>query len=100
MGLTVNESFTTSHGFVLSSYYMSMKDLMVKKILLYGEYEYKYIVSTNFSIWVSKEAKNTGKPTIAEKFIKLELETAPTGNVYEILYDEVKKTLTDYVDDL
>ena len=98
MGLNVNESFTTSHGFVLSSYYMSMKEFSVHKAGLYDDD--KYIVSTRFHICVSKEAKNAGKPSIAEKFVSVQLETAPTGNVYEILYDEVKKTLTDYVDDL
>jgi hypothetical protein len=100
MGLTVNESLTTVFGFELSSYYMSLTGFRIDHKQVRSEDEKKYAVQTSFLMWASKEAKDAHKPNLGEKVIKLELEEAPNGNVYQMLYDEVKKTLTDYVDDL
>ena len=100
MGLTVNESLTTLHGIELASYYMSLKGFRVEHVQYGTDMPKKYIVYTTFLMWVSKDATEAFKPSISEKVINLELDEAPNTNVYETLYEEVKKTLTNYVDDL
>jgi len=100
MGLTVNDPLTTVFGFELSSYYMSLTGFRVDHKERRTEDDKKYAVHTSFLIWASKEAKDANSPNISEKTIKLELEEAPNGNVYTLLYDKVKEDLTNYVDEL
>jgi len=114
MGVAVNESLVLKNGITVDSYYASLdRNIDVRREAHKDKLYYtndtppqlatmikkKYILSGNFKIWISKEAKQADKPTIESKHITLKYDESPTGNIYDLLYSEFKKDLSSFQDD-
>jgi hypothetical protein len=112
MGLAVSEQLELGVGLTVNSYYISLNenDIRIqrtqKRVFVHteegGPQEVlkapKFHVEANFTSWISKAAKDAGNTSIGSKHITLELDAAPTGNIYEIVYNKLKEGLTNYVD--
>ena len=112
MGLTVNEQFQLGVGLTINSYYISLNENDIRiqrrqeRKLVYTEEGRrqevfgapKFRVDASFTLWISKAARDAGNGDIGRKFISLELDAAPTGNIYELVYNKLKEGLTNYVD--
>ena len=112
MGLTVTEQVELGVGLTIDSYYTSLNenDIRIQRTQerehVYteegGHQEVlkapKFRVEASFTSWISKAARDAGNGNIGRKHITLELDAAPTGNVYELLYSKLKEGLTNYVD--
>ena len=114
MGVIVNDSLVLKNGIAIDSYYASLdthvdvRSQTENNKLYYTDdtppqiatmSKKTYILSGNFNIWVSKEAKEAEKPTIESKHIILKYDESPTGNIYDLLYSEFKKDLSSFQDD-
>jgi hypothetical protein len=112
MGLTVTEKVELGVGLTVDSYYISLNenDIRVQRRQererVYteegGHQEVlkapKFLVDAGFTSWISKAAKDAGNGSIGRKGVSLELDAAPTGNIYELVYNKLKEGLTNYVD--
>jgi len=109
MGLTVSEQLELGVGLTVNSYYISLNenDIQIRRTqerdfvhTEEGEHQEapKFRVEASFTSWISKAAKDAGNTSIGRKHIALELDAAPTGNIYEIVYNKLKEGLTNYVD--
>jgi len=112
MGLTVTENVELGVGLTVDSYYISLNenDIRVQR-RQEREHVYteegghqevlkapKFLVEAGFTSWISKAAKDAGNGSIGRKSVSLELDAAPTGNIYELVYNKLKEGLTNYVD--
>ena len=112
MGLTVNEQIQLGVGLTINSYYISLNENDIRiqrrqeRDFVYteevGHQEVlgapKFRVEASFTSWISKAARDAGNGDIGRKYISLELDAAPTGNIYELVYNKLKEGLTNYVD--
>jgi hypothetical protein len=112
MGLTVTEQLQLGVGITVDSYYISLNenDIHIRRRqerdLVYteqGEHREvlrtpKFHVEANFTSWISKSAKDAGNSSIGNRYITLELDAAPTGDIYDLVYTKLKEGLTNYVD--
>ena len=112
MGLTVTEQVQLGVGLTINSYYISLNenDIRIKRrqdrnfihTKEGGHKEVlgapKFRVEASFTSWISKAARDAGKGDIGRRHISLELDAAPTGNIYTLLYNKLKEGLTNYVD--
>ena len=112
MGVTVTEQVKLGVGLTVDSYYISLNENEVR-IQRRQEREYvsieegghqevlkapKFHVEAGFTKWISKAAKDAGSGGIGHAHVTLELDAAPTGNIYELVYNKLKEGLTNYVD--
>jgi hypothetical protein len=103
MGLTVTEQVKLSVGLTVDSYYISLNenDIHIQR-RQGGHQEFlkapKFHVEAGFTKWISKAAKDAGNGDIGHAHVTLELDAAPTGNIYELVYNKLKEGLTNYVD--
>jgi len=111
MGLTVTEKVELGVGLTVDSYYISLNENDIR-VQRRQEREHVYTedgsleevlkstfhIETSFTSWISKEAKDAGNRSIGRRRIAVDLDAAPTGNIYELLYNQLKKGLTNYVD--
>lgn len=56
-----------------------------------------YTASVEFTVWVSKEARQAGKANIKSQRVTIQQETL-TGNIYELLYAKYKEDHPNSVD--
>jgi len=112
MGVTVTEQVKLGVGLTVDSYYISLNenDIRIQRRQERGfihteEGEHqevlkapKFHVEAGFTKWISKAAKDAGNEDIGRTHITLELDAAPTGNIYELVYNKLKEGLTNYVD--
>jgi len=102
MGVIVTESIELGVGLSVDSYYISLdgNDIRIQRIQQRHEEVLKstFHIETSFTSWISKEAKDAGNRSIGRRRIAVDLDAAPTGNIYELLYNQLKKGLTNYVD--
>jgi|SRR5210317_737372 hypothetical protein len=112
MGVIVTESIELGVGLSVDSYYISLdgNDIRIQRIQQRHEHVYSedgsheevlkstFQIETSFTSWISKEAKDAGNRSIGRRRISVDLDAAPTGNIYELLYNQLKKGLTNYVD--
>jgi hypothetical protein len=112
MGVTVTEEVKLGVGLSINSYYISLNENEVR-IQRRQERDFihteegghqevlkapKFRVEAGFTKWISKAAKDAGNGDIGRTRITLELDAAPTGNIYEVVYNKLKEGLTNYVD--
>jgi len=112
MGLTVTEQVQLGVGLTINSYYISLNENDIR-IQRRQERELartresgfrevlgtpKFCVEASFTSWISKAARDAGNGDIGRRHISLELDAAPTGNIYTLLYNKLKEGLTNYVD--
>ena len=112
MGLTVTEQLELGVGITIDSYYISLNENDIRitrrqeRERVYteegGHQEVlrapKFHVEAGFTSWISKAAKDAGNGSIGRRHITLELDAAPTGNIYDLVYTKLKEGLTNYVD--
>jgi len=112
MGLTVTEQLQLGVGLTINSYYISLNENDIRiqrrqeREFVYtegGEHKEvlkapEFCVNASFTSWISKAARDAGNGDIGRKYISLELDAAPTGNIYTLLYNKLKEGLTNYVD--
>ena len=112
MGLTVTEQVELGVGLTINSYYISLNENEIRiqrrqeRDFVYteegGHQEVlkapKFRVDASFTSWISKAARDAGNGDIGRKHISMELDAAPTGNIYELVYSKLKEGLTNYVD--
>ena len=112
MGLTVSEKVELGVGLSIDSYYISLNENEVR-IQRRQERDHVYTeegghqevlraptfhVEAGFTSWISKAARDAGNGNIGRKHITIELDAAPTGNIYQLVYSKLKEGLTNYVD--
>ena len=114
MGLTVTETIELGVGLSVDSYYISLNENEVRiqrtqeRKHVYteegGHQEVlqapKFRVEAGFTSWISKAAKDAGNGSIGRRHITLDLDAAPTENIYELVYNTLKEGLTNYVDEV
>lgn len=97
MGVQVNESLTLENGIALNSYYIALAgEIVLKKILPLYDEDIVYKVHARFNVFATSETKTP----IIEKHVHLSLPSAPTENIYELVYNKLKEELSNYTDDL
>jgi hypothetical protein len=125
MGLTVTEDIELNNGLNVESYYASINtnDLTIRKssipktttttdptigavtsttttstVYTVTTTSTVYTVTSRLNLWVSKEARDTNKQSIQDRYVTIEQETPITGNVYELLYAKYKEDHPNAVD--
>ena len=116
MGLTVTEEIELNNGLKVESYYASINtnDLTIRKSAIPKTTTTTdpttgavtstitpstvYTVTSRLNVWVSKEARDTNKQSIQDRYVGIEQETPITGNVYELLYAKYKEDHPNAVD--
>ena len=115
MGVIINETITLANGLTVTNPYASVgeNDIKVeKRVEENRSYETdpetgeitptpstKYNVEGRFTMWVSPELRVSGSGDIGCIKVRVESDTPPTGNLYELLYNKLKtmKTCTDSI---
>ena len=112
MGVTVSEKIELDVGLSVDSYYISLNE---NEVRIQRRQERQRVhteegghrevwgaptlrVEAGFTLWISKVARDAGNGNIGGKHITIELDAAPTGNIYDLLYSKLKEGLTNYVD--
>ena len=102
MGVIINETITLANGLTVTNPYASVgeNDIRVeKRVERLPAKTTRYIVEGLFTMWVSPELRVSGSRNIGRIQVRVESETPPTGNIYELLYNKFKtmKTCTDSI---
>jgi len=101
MGVTINEPMTLPSQITIPSYYARLRgDIKVFKRKMPTEPTFGYNVEAFFECYVSKEAVQSMASPINTKIISIVQGEPFTGNLYDVVYNELKKNVTDYVDDI
>ena len=116
MGVNVTEELVLGSGVSVNSYYVSINtnEIRIRKDVRENrEHVYdaetdthtdsvttttKYTAEGGFTMWISKEAKESGKSSIGHKYVSIEQDTPITGNIYDVLYAELKTQLPNSTD--
>ena len=95
MGIQVNETLALENGITLNSYYMALSgEIIVNKVLPLYDEDIVYKVHARVNIFASSETK----VPITQKHVHLSFDSAPTDNMYDLVYNKLKENLTDYTD--
>jgi hypothetical protein len=111
MGVIINETITLGNGLIVTNPYASVgeneENISYNSDPETGEAttttttttRTKYIVQGRFTMWVSPELRVSGSGDIGCIKVRVESDTPPTGNLYELLYNKLKtmKTCTDSI---
>lgn len=103
MGLIVNEILALPSGIEVPSYYASFGDqarITIEKRIDFNSTDITYRLEGILFFWKDKTARNNKSQSIGNKFISLASTTPPETNTFSVLYDEFKKGLTSFTDDL
>jgi hypothetical protein len=105
MGVTINESLTLPSQITIPSYYARLRGniVTIKQRAAPGMVPgggVTYSIEAFFEVYASKEAYEANAGVIESKRIALAQTEPFTGNLYDIVYDELKKDVTDFVDDV
>lgn len=105
MGVIVTEDYTLLNGIVVESYYASINAneiRLVKRTQIYSPTlapePDTYELIAPFTLWISKEARETGKQSIGIEYVHVEQDTPFTDNVYDVLYSKFKNDHPNAVD--
>ena len=88
MGVILSDSVTLANKLVVDNMYYGL----VGNINLTKEYS-RYVVRASFAQWASQEARNDRAPPIGMKKVELKYNEPPTGNIYDLVYDELKRVI-------
>jgi len=105
MGLTVNHTkMIKEFNLELTNFYASIcGEVKVMKHYGAGKDALKpptYYIVANFGVWPNKAARDANsRPLMLDRTHAGPYETAPTGNVYELVYDKYKTQWRYFVDD-
>ena len=97
MGIINHDVFSNQYGQELTNTYISLGNNSIELQKEGG----KYMLRGTFTIWLSKQIKTEGKNSFKVFAVHKELSSSEIiGNVYAILYTELKKIYTNTTDDL
>lgn len=106
MGLTVNHTKTIKEfNFELPNFYAAIQgQVQVMKHYGAGKDALKpptYYVFADFGVWPNKAAHDTkARPLAVERTHAGPFDTAPTGNIYDLVYNKYKSQWRYFVDDV
>ena len=86
MGISEEDIITLPNGMVLSNAYSSFAYNAVTITEMSG----KYMISGRYTTWINEEARLNGKDPVRVEPVTAELDSKPTGNIYELLYNKYK----------
>lgn len=99
MGVINKSNYSSRHGQVITNTYISLANNRVEIYKKANDSDL-YELSTSFSIYLSKESRLAYKQPLTTIYLRVELEKSEiSGNLYSILYRELKKKFTDTQDD-
>jgi len=93
MGIILNDLTVLKNDLEVKNMYFGLAGSMELK---YNLNEQKYELRATFAQWASKEARTKRLSPIGLKKIILQYDEPPMGNVYELVYNELKKELSNY----
>ena len=105
MGLTVNQKrMVQEFNLELPNFYASLSgQVQVMKHYGAGKDALKpptYLILANFGVWSSKSARDANaRPLTLDRVHAGPFDEAPTGTVYELVYDKYKTKWRYFVDD-
>jgi hypothetical protein len=101
MGVTINVPMTLPSQITIPSYYTRLRgDIRVLKQNMPSEPTVGYRLEACFDCYASKQAMQSMASVINTKIISIVQGEPFTGNLYDVVYSELKKDVTDYVDDI
>ncbi len=100
MGLINNDTFVTGYGHSVTDTYISIGNNNIELVKSTDNGVNKYMLSVVFNIWLSKESRSTAR-SLTSGYIRKELSTEEIiGNLYEIIYSEIKLKYTNTTDEI
>ena len=106
MGIIVTEDVPLYMGLSIDKYYASLgtnEARVQKRVETRRDYDTnnevtestttEYVIEGLFNKWVSKEARDAGSRPFAHQNVRITQATAPTGNIYDMLYTKLKEGL-------
>lgn len=89
MGVTLNKTFVSSIGLPVQNAYVSISENHISKILdMDGSMKYR--IYSCFKVWLSTDARENKFEPIGDIQVEVKSDTPPTGNIYEVLYNQLK----------
>jgi hypothetical protein len=84
MGIITKDTIDLDYGFTFSNTYSSFAKNQIVIVRMKNVFRVTGVIST----WVNREARLLNKKPIFSEHINVLTRTPPTGNVYELLYNE------------
>lgn len=88
MGVILTDSVTLANRLVCDNMYYGL----VGNINLTKEYS-RYVIRATFGQWASQQARDDRVSPIGMKKIELKYNEPPTGNIYDLVYEELKRVV-------
>ena len=95
MGLIVADDLILQNGMTLNDYYINIDDI---RILKSNIDDFKYTISANVNYYVNKTARDGQKTSIRTQDVIISTDTLT--DIHSQLYEELKKSFTNFTDDL
>jgi hypothetical protein len=88
MGVIIKEPLELMNGMTINNAYAAIGN---SRINITKDTESNQIeMFTFFNVWLNLTARNDGKPPLMEIEVNIKYDTAPTTNIFELLYTEFK----------
>jgi hypothetical protein len=84
MGIIITDTLDLDYGFTFSNTYSSFARNQITIVRMKNVFRVTGIIST----WINREARLQNKKPLFSEHINVLTKTPPTGNVYELLYNE------------
>src|SRR6056300_1237535 len=95
MGLIVADDLILQNGMTLNDYYVNIDDIQILKSNLD---DFKYTLSAVANYYVNKTARDGQKTSIRTQDVIISTDTLT--DIHSQLYEELKKSFTNFTDDL
>ena len=95
MGLIVADDLILQNGMTLNDYYINIDDI---RILKSNIDDFKYTISANVNYYVNKTAREGQKTSV--RIDNVIISTDTLTDIQSKLYEELKKSFTNFTDDL
>jgi hypothetical protein len=95
MGLIVADDLILQNGMTLNDYYINIDDI---RILKSNIDDFKYTISANVNYYVNKTAREGQKTSV--RIHNVVISTDTLTDIQSKLYEELKKSFTNFTDDL
>jgi hypothetical protein len=88
MGVIIIEPLELANGMILNNAYAAIGNSRINITKHTGSNQIE--IFTFFNVWTGLTARNDGKPPLMEIEVNIKCDTAPTTNIYELLYTDFK----------
>jgi hypothetical protein len=95
MGLIVADDLVLQNGMTLNDYYVNIDDIRILKSNIDA---FKYTLSAVANYYVNKTARDGQRTTFDSR--KIFISTDTLTDIHSQLYEELKKSFTNFTDDL